>query len=332
MPISIRKAIVEGAARTAAARGLVGGLWLLNLLVAGAVAVSFADSLQASIGGSLVHEKLRTGFDMGWYGELQATARGLLATFTPTLMGAGAFLNNLEAWVSGELWQGAPVVVTLGVAYLLLWTLMSGGILDRLSGRHEIGARLTLAAFLASSGRFFWRFLQLALMAGVLYLGIYLLGRRLFVYIEDATRAVTVETVVLLATAGATVAVGFLLCLVNVAFDYARIATVLEGRRDMLRTAARGFAFVLRRPFRTLGLYFTLGLVGLLLLAGYSQIAPGARQATIPGIVLAFILGQLYLILKLVLRLTFTGSQMALFESLHPIAALETPAAPPPGP
>jgi hypothetical protein len=331
MPVSIRKAIVEGATRASAARGLVVGLWLLNLVVAGAAAVSFADSLQASIGASLVHEKLRTGFDMGWYGELQAAARGLLATFTPTVMGAGAFLNNLEAWVSGDLWRGAPVVVTLGAAYLLLWTLLSGGILDRLSGRHEIGARLTLSAFLASSGRHFWRFVQLAVMAGVLYAGIYLLGRRLFVSLEEATRDVTVETTVLLATAGATVAIGFLLCLVNVAFDYARIATVLEGRRDMLRTAARGFGFVLRRPLRTLGLYATLGLIGLLLLAGYSQIAPGARQVTIPGIVLAFALAQLYLIVKLVLRLTFTASQMALFESLHPSAALDTPP-PPPGP
>jgi hypothetical protein len=330
--ISIRRAIVEGGSRAAAARGLVGGLWLLNLLVAGAVAVPFAESLQASIGGSLIHEKLRTGFDMGWYGELQGTARGLLATFSPAVMGAGAFLNNLEAWVSGDLWQAPPVVVTLGAAYLLLWTLLNGGILDRLCGRHEIGARLTLSAFLASSGRFFWRFLQLALMAGVLYLGIYLLGRRLFVYVEDATRDVTVEKVVLLATAAGTAAIAFLLCLVNVAFDYARIATVVEGRRDMLRTAGRGFAFVLRRPFRTLGLYFTLAVVGLLLLAGYSQIAPGARQATIPGIVLAFALGQIYLVAKLVLRLTFAGSQLALFESLHPVAALETPPPLPPGP
>ena len=50
--------------------------------------------------------------------------------------------------------------------------------------------------------------------------------------------------------------------------------------------------------------------------AGYAFIAPGARQSTVPGIVFAFLLGQLYLVVKLVLRLTFYGGQMALYESM----------------
>jgi hypothetical protein len=122
--------------------------------------------------------------------------------------------------------------------------------------------------------------------------------------------------VVLLWTIGAAALIALLLCVVNAAFDYAKIATVLEGRQRMLSAAARGFRFVLARPFRTLGLYFTLAVVGLLLLAAYRVVAPGARDATLPGVAAALLLGQIAVLLRLVLRLTFYASQMALYESV----------------
>jgi hypothetical protein len=204
--------------------------------------------------------------------------------------------------------------VSLGIAYLVLWVLLLGGILEIMARRER---RPTLTDFLSSGGRFFFRFGQLTLMSGVLYYLVYLLGRWLFFTIEDATRDVTVERVVLLCTLAGAALVLFLLCLINAAFDYAKIATVIEGGgKSMVRMAARGFRFVLAEPRKTMGLYFALGLVGLVLLGLYSLVAPGARQATLPGIVVAFLVGQIYLVIKLVIRLTFYASQMALYEGL----------------
>jgi hypothetical protein len=316
MASSIGKAIAEGASRATSARALIAGLWLVNLLVAGAMAIPLGDSLRSSIGPSLVHEKLRASFDMGWFGELAGTARGLETTFTPALIGAGAFYSNLEGWLNGRLFTAVPSLVSLGIAYLALWVLLLGGILERMARRER---RPTLADFLSSAGRHFFRFAQLTLMSGVLYVLVYLFGRWLFLTIEDATRDVTVERVVLLFTVVGAALLVFLLCLINAAFDYAKIATMLEGGgKSMVRMALRGFRFVLAEPRKTMGLYFALGLVGLALLAVYSLVAPGARQATVPGIVLAFLVGQIYLVVKLVIRLTFYASQMALYEGLAP--------------
>jgi hypothetical protein len=311
MAISIRRAIVAGTGRATSARRLALGLWLINLLVAAALAVSLGDNLRASIGASLVQEKLRAGFDMGWFGEIQGSARGLLATFTPTLVGAGAFFANLEAWLSGDLWRGPPAILVLGSGYLLLWTFLQGGILARLS-RQEVRPA---GGFLASSGRFFPRFFALAAISGALYLGVYVLGRWLFTTIEDATRDVTSERTVLAVAVAGGLLIGLLLCLINLIFDYARMATVVEGRRNPLRALYQALRLVGRHPRLTLGLYLALGLTGLALLAGYTFIAPGASQGSVVGIVLAFLLGQVYLIAKLVLRLTFYGSQLAVYES-----------------
>ena len=42
---------------------------------------------------------------------------------------------------------------------------------------------------------------------------------------------------------------------------------------------------------------------------------PGAGQSSMLGVGAAFVVGQLYLLAKLVLRLTFYSGQMALFDA-----------------
>jgi hypothetical protein len=87
------------------------GLWLANLVFALPFAWMIGDSIEQSVGGSLVHEKLRTGFDTGWYGEYADRARGIETTFRPTVTGAGAVFHNLESWLTGKLFHEFPAVV-----------------------------------------------------------------------------------------------------------------------------------------------------------------------------------------------------------------------------
>ena len=100
-----------------------------NLLI-----LSLALSLASQIGASRVHESLRDGFDIEWYGEFADDARGLASTFRPTVTGAGAFYDNLEGWVEGSIFRGVPLLVGVGVAYALVWALF----LSEGSFRHSI--------------------------------------------------------------------------------------------------------------------------------------------------------------------------------------------------
>jgi hypothetical protein len=99
------------------------------------------------------------------------------------------------------------------------------------------------------------------------------------------------------------------------AFDYAKIATYKENRRSMILAAIKGFRLVLGNLGRTTILYYGLGFFGLLLLGAYYVVAPGPGQASVPSVVFAFLVGQAYLVAKLLLRLTFYAGQMALYES-----------------
>jgi hypothetical protein len=316
------KAVFKGVWRVLSSPGLVLWLWLVNLAVALPGAWVMSELIRASIGESLVDERLTESFDMGWYGEFEAAAKGLETTFTPTVVGAGAFYNNLEAWLQGEMFEGFPGLVGLGVLYAVLWALFVGGILDRYSAP----ARFSLSRFFSSGGRFFFRFLRLAVISGLLYYLIYRFAGWLFSWVQRATIDVTVERTVLLYTLMAAVLVILLLTLVNMAFDYAKIATFKEDRRSTLLAAVRGVGFVLSHPIKTMGLYYGLGAVGVLLLALYAWIAPGANQSTVTGVALAFLVGQAFLIVKLMLRLTFYASQMMLYETVSTAPTLSVPA------
>ena len=99
------KGLFVGLWRAVSSPGMVLCLWLVNVAVTLPAAVIMFDSLESSIGSSLVHEELASGFDMDWYGEFQQGSGGLEATFTPTVVGAGAFYNNIEGWLYGGLFE-----------------------------------------------------------------------------------------------------------------------------------------------------------------------------------------------------------------------------------
>lgn len=311
--MSALRAIFVGLWRAIESPGLIIWLWLVNLAIALPAGVVVSEAIRSSIGPSLVHEELTTGFDMGWYGEFREDAAGLTATFTPTVVGVGAFYNNVENWLFGGLFQQFPGVVGLGVLYALVWALSVGGILDRFSKPEGF---FSLSRFFSSGGRFFFRFLRLIVLAGVLYYLVYRFAGWLFQRIDFLAQDVTVEGTVLVYVLLGTALVVFLLTLVNMAFDYAKIATFVEDRSSMVLAALRGLLFVLSHPLKAFGLYYGLGILSIVLLGLYSLVAPGAGQSTMTGVVLAFVIGQAYLVAKLVVRLAFYGGQLALYEGV----------------
>ncbi|MFQ5792405.1 MAG: hypothetical protein ACE5JI_18200 [Acidobacteriota bacterium] len=313
--MSVVKAALKGFWRVVASPGLVFWLWLANFAVALPVGLVMASSIRSSVGESLVDGKLRSGFDMGWYGEFREKAKGLETTFTPTVLGAGAFYSNLESWLTGDLFKGFSGLIGLGVSYALLWALFVGGVLDRYTGAP---GRFSLSRFFSSGGKFFFRFVRLAILSGVLYFLIYRFSSWLFRTIEQATRDVTVERTVFFYTLLGAALVVLALTFVNMSFDYAKIATFKEERKSMLVAALRGFRFVLSHPGKTFGLYYSLGAVGVALLLVYGWMAPGAGQSNWFTVALAFLAGQIFLVAKLMLRLVFYAGQLVLFESATP--------------
>ena len=312
----IARAFVDGVKRTVSAPALFIGVFMLTFLMALPLALTLRAMIRSQLGSSLAANQLAEGFHYDWFEEFRAQAAGLGTTFSPSIIGFAATLDNLDGILDAQA-EVMPVASVLGV-YLLVWTFLAGGILDRYARQRPTRAH----GFFAASGVFFLRFLRLALVAGAAY---YVLYAYVHEWLFDdlfraATQDLAVERIAFLWRVAMYAGFGALLAFVNVLFDYAKIRAVVEDRRSMLFALAASARFVLRHPRHVFGLYALNALVFFVVLGAWFLLAPGARGSGV-AMWAGFILAQLYIGARLFLKLHVLASQTALFQGLLAHAA-----------
>jgi hypothetical protein len=100
-----------------------------------------------------------------------------------------------------------------------------------------------------------------------------------------------------------------LLHAVRMIFDYAKIATVVEGTRFVPVALWQGVRFVAGRPIQTALVYTIVALASLTFLWFYTLVAPGPGQSSMASLLFAFIFSQLFVAGRLFLRVALLGAQ-----------------------
>jgi hypothetical protein len=303
-------AFAAGFGRVRRAPAVLIGACTVTLLVALPLSLALRGMLEAHLGASLAADAAAAGTNPEWWHEFTSQASGLGVTFLPSIIGAAAVVSDLS-----NLLDNTPLAATIAgatAAWLLLWSFLGGGVLDRLARDRATRSE----GFFAACGVHFWRLLRL----GVLGLAAYgALFRWVHPKIFDVAPALlfgatTTETSAAALRAGGYLLFGALLIIVNVVFDYARIRIVVEDRHSAVAALGASLRFVRRQPGRVLLLYAVNGLAFLILIAAYALLNPGA-----PGQGLAMwgtlLFGQLYIVARHYLKLTFYASEIALFQS-----------------
>lgn len=300
----------DGFTRVLRAPALIAGVFALTFVAALPLAIVLRATMAAHMGRSLMADAAAEGVNFDWWQEFASQASGLSATFSPAVIGFAATLDNLTGIADA---QAETLSVTLALAvYLVAWTFVSGGILDRYARQRPTRP----FGFFGAAGAFFGRFLRLAVVAGLVY-GVLFSSVHTWLF-EDAyrwlTRDMAVERTVFLWRVALYVAFGACLIAVNIVFDYARIRLVVEDRRSVSGALRSAMAFIARHPRSVIGLYALNTATFLLLLAVWALIAPGvgAVGATMWG---GFVAGQCYVLARLVMKLQFVASQTALFQA-----------------
>lgn len=306
--MSVLGAWNAGWRRTLRAPWIIVGLWLMTLLVAFPMAMILRGQLARHLGASLAAETAATGVNFDWWNEFLAQAAGLGQTFVPAILGFAAVMKNLSTVADAGTLPG--VIATVVAVHILVSVFLMGGVLDRLARDRSIGSR----GFFAASGMFFFRFLRLAAMAAVVY---WLLFTRLHPLLFDSifsslTKNLSVERTAFAYRAVLYLLFGAVLLTVNVIFDYAKIRMVVEDRRSAIGGLVAGIRFIRRQPSAAFGLYLFNTLIFLAVLALYFLAAPGASGGLTTW--LALLIGQVYIVLRIIVRLMFAASQMALFQ------------------
>jgi hypothetical protein len=295
--------------RVNAAPAVLAGMFCVTLLVALPLSIALSGMIEEHLGDSLAAERAAAGADYDWWQEFSAQATGLGRTFTPAIIGFAAVLEN-----SSNLLDNAPLAATVTgatAAWLIIWSFLSGGIIDR----YARGRPTRAHGFFAACGTHFWRFLRIGIVAWIAY-GI-LFGWVHGWLFEDlypwATRDMTAERTAFLVRLGCYAVFGALLVACSLVFDYARVRTVVEDRRSAIGAILAGLRFV-RRERAVLLLYALNSLLFLCLLAVYAVTAPGASSTGV-ALLAAFAWGQLFILGRHYLKLLFYASQTSLFQA-----------------
>jgi hypothetical protein len=304
------RSFFEGWRRVRSAPALLLGVYAVTIVLALPLAITMRGLLQTHLGSSLEAGRAADGVNYDWWQEFSSQASGIGVTFTPAIIGFAATLDNVSSVLDGR-GKIAPIAATLGL-YLFAWTFLVGGIIDRYARQRPIRA----AGFFAASGVHVFRLLRLAVVSGLIYWWLFgYVHRWLFLeWFVDGTRIIEVERQVFLWRVGLYLLFGFLLVLVNVVFDYAKIRIVVEDRRSALGALSAAMRFGWRRRGRVAGLYALNAGTFLILIAIWALLAPGARGGGLT-LWLGFLAGQLYLLARLALKLQFLASQTALFQA-----------------
>ena len=298
-------AFIDGLNRVKRAPWLVIGVWLSTLLLALPLTLILQEQIAGHLGSSMAATAAADGVNYDWWNEFLAQTSGAGASFVPAILGFAAVLKNLSA-VADTSAMPAVIAVTV-VSYMLVSLFLAGGVIDRLARDHDLGA----GAFFSACGVYFVRFIRLGVVTAIVYSALFgLYHPWLFDRVYPAlTENITVERTAFFIHLALYAAFALPLFAFNILFDYTKIRAVVEDRRSMISAIAASWRFIRRNPIAVWAVYKLNALVFLLVIGLYYLIAPGASAD-----VLAFGIGQLYIVLRVIVRLQFAASQTALFQ------------------
>jgi hypothetical protein len=313
----------DGIRRVLSAPAILTGMFALIFLMAVPLALTLRGMVQTHLGSSLMADQAADAVNYDWWQEFRSQAVGLGASFSPSVIGFAAVLDNVSGVLDAQS-EIAPVAGALG-AYMVFWTFFVGGIIDRYARQRPTRAH----GFFAACGVFFWRFVRLAVVSGLAYWFLFAMvhGWLFDTWYQNATRDVNVERTAFLWRLGLYLVFGALLVAANLVFDYAKIRAVVEDRRSMLGALGASLGFIRRNFVRVTSLYVLNAGLFLLVIAIWALVAPGAGGGGV-SMWAGFVLGQLYLLARLFVKLQFISSQTALFQASLAHAAYTAAPAP----
>ncbi len=315
-------ALVRGLRAVARSWGLVALLLAVNVGVAALLAVPLAATLEKDLAKTDAAAGMLYGADYAWWSQWGEGRSGYTASFAPDLLGSGFAFKNVDLLLKGRLPAGLlagrdegsdgaapdPVILGLGVSYLIVQTFLLGGVL---------GA-WTMRGLLHGSGFYFGRLVRVALLALVADWVLFRLNapfarwadRQAMEAVSETTAlawSFTRHALLLLAVLG-----------VNMVSCYAKVIVVLEERSSALLAVVSSVAFCVANLASAFGHYLAVAGLGVLLLALFTTAEGLVTTTGYKTQLVALVLGQGLVFGRIALRLALLAGQMALYRGQTP--------------
>ncbi len=306
--------------------------WVVNVAMALVFALPLMSQLQTYIRDTIREDELLKGFSANWYQawQIDMQASELTRYVDYSILGYAPFLNHTEAVLGGTVVKGVgrffytliirqsfttPDLLTgVTLLYVLLSTFLAGAFI----GMYAKDYRLSFTEFLMEGAKHFGRFFRLSLLSLVVY---YILFLWLFDWATNKIPLWTAnepsEMTPFIYYMVKNALVLLLLSFITICFDYAKIRIVVEDRISALVALVAGTRFAFKNFRKTYSLYLLLTIIGLLLIVVFVLLKKQLAQDTYATILLAFALGQIYMIARMWLKASFYAGQTALYQNVE---------------
>jgi hypothetical protein len=238
----------------------------------------------------------------------------------------GVFLDLTRSeGVGGLGLMSAAVAAAAGIA-IVSSAFAFGGILEVVGAADD--HRPFMHRFFRGGGRFFWRFLRLAVMAAA---GAVLATGLVSALMTAVTRPLSEsewEPGFYLASALTVAAILITAALFLLALDYARIRVARDDSRRMIGAYAAGMGFVLRRALRVYGIAIAFVALEAAFVVGYLAYETNAPAAGTWGAIAAlFLVQQVVVASRVFLRVAMVAAERSFYATGVPLPVPTVPPA-----
>ncbi len=268
-------------------------VYLINLLFGIVMVMPFRQAIAQFGGHSLLMQQMAGRFNMDFLMDFIVHEQ-----------------NDLVIW-------GSTLLVGT-ILYQLLQLFLSGGIYAVFLQQGQY----TSETFWGNAARYWGRFIRLFLWSLLLLAAIW----GIVLFMKGFQRLIwgkhPYETVIYWNKVFRIVLLQLLLIVYFMVMDFSRLITVHRNLTQMRRALTEGLRFVKQHPFTTIGLGIIFQILTALALLVYNPIANILHSPAWAVIFLLFVWQQLYMALRLTLRLTLYAAETAYLQNFSRAASL----------
>lgn len=264
-------------------------IWFITLIIVSLVALPMRGALKAGLGNSMITEKLAGGINVEVFADLGENFSSLSSYFL-----SGLFIIVLISFITNSF--------------------LSGGLFSSVK---ESAGTFSSRKFFTTSAKYFWSFLLISLILDLLILLIAFLIIGIPVSIvanaEVSSEGALFKTFIITVSIFLLVLIWFL-----AVADYARVWQVTQKRSACFKALGFGFRQTIRTFLSSYTLMLILIFVQLLFGSLVLYVLSGMKPATGTGIILLFLLSQIFFFIKVLLKAWRYGSMTSMMGRINP--------------
>jgi hypothetical protein len=302
------------------------GLVLVVLATNLSLALLLAAPLALKVRNDVVHreasKQMMYGFDYDWWSAWSDRQHGYAQSLAPDVLGRGFVPKSLDLLLKGDLPGGLfsggepgidPLLLGVGVLYLLVQVFLSGGLLGVFRAPH---GGWTIRGLLHGSGFYFGRLVRVSLLSLACAGIVFALNVPFARFVDARAREAVSEQTALLLVLGRHALLLLALLAVHMVSSFAKVIVVLEERLSAVLAFLSSLGFCARHLVAAVGQYVLVVGCGLALLLAFSALDTRLDVVGWRTQLVMLAVFQAFLAVRIALRLGLLASQLELVRGL----------------